>query len=79
MTETGEGLSWMAWTFPTALFFAAIAILGAGRATDAERALRAGATAAEAAARAADLVEGDHPRALVAELTRRALVEAGRP
>ncbi|WP_270006119.1 FAD binding domain-containing protein [Solirubrobacter deserti] len=57
---------------------AAIAILGAGRATAAERALLDGASAAEAAALAADLVDGDHPRALVTELTRRALVEAGR-
>jgi CO/xanthine dehydrogenase FAD-binding subunit len=56
----------------------AVAILGAGRATAAERALLAGASAADAAALAADLVDGDHPRALVAELTRRALVEAGR-
>jgi predicted small integral membrane protein len=27
MTETGDGLSWMAWTLPTAIFFAAIALL----------------------------------------------------
>jgi hypothetical protein len=56
---------------------AAVAVLGAGRATEAEAALRAGASAAAAAALAADLVEGDHRRALVAELTRRALLEAG--
>lgn len=55
----------------------AVAILGAGRAAAAEAALREGASAADAAALAADLVEGDHPRALVAELTRRALLEAG--
>ncbi len=63
---------------------AAIAILAAGnassgarRAPAAERAVRDGATAAEAAALAAELVDGDHPRALVAEVTRRALVQAG--
>ena len=60
---------------------AAIAILdapsGARRASAAERAVRDGATAAEAAALAAELVDGDHPRALVAEVTRRALVQAG--
>ena len=50
---------------------------GARRASAAERALRNGATAAEAAALAAELVDGDHPRALVAEVTRRALVQAG--
>jgi CO/xanthine dehydrogenase FAD-binding subunit len=58
---------------------AAIAILGAGRVNAAERALLDGARAAEAAALTAELVDGDHPRALVAELTRRALVEAGCP
>jgi len=57
---------------------AAVAILGAGRAPAAEAALRDGASAAEAAALAAERVDGDHRRALVAELTRRALVEAGR-
>ena len=69
---------------------AAIAVFAAGRATppSCPRALAArrppsaplrdGATAAEAAALAASLVDGDHPRALVAELTRRALVQAGR-
>ncbi len=50
---------------------------GARRAPAAERAVRDGATAAEAAALAAELVDGDHPRALVAEVTRRALVQAG--
>jgi CO/xanthine dehydrogenase FAD-binding subunit len=52
---------------------AAIAVLGAGRATAAEAALRAGADDATVAERAAALVDGDHPRALVAALTRRAL------
>ena len=56
---------------------AAAAPSGARRAPAAERALLDGATAAEAAALAAELVDGDHPRALVAELTRRALVQAG--
>ncbi|MDA0179210.1 FAD binding domain-containing protein [Solirubrobacter phytolaccae] len=56
---------------------AADAVLGAGRAGEAEAAVRAGASATDAAALAADLVDGDHHRALVAELTRRALVEAG--
>jgi CO/xanthine dehydrogenase FAD-binding subunit len=51
---------------------------GTRRAPAAERALLDGATAAEAAALAAELADGDHPRALVAELTRRALVQAGR-
>ena len=54
-----------------------VAPSGARRAPAAERAVRDGATAAEAAALAAELVDGDHPRALVAELTRRALVQAG--
>ena len=27
MSETGDGLSWMAWTLPTAVFFAVIAAL----------------------------------------------------
>jgi CO/xanthine dehydrogenase FAD-binding subunit len=58
---------------------AAIAVLGAGRATAAERAVRDGASAADVGALAADLVAGDHPRALVAELTRRALTQAGHP
>lgn len=55
---------------------AAIAVLGAGRARVAEAALRDGAPADTVATLAADLVEGDHPRALVAELTRRALEAA---
>jgi hypothetical protein len=38
-----------------------------------------GAGAREAAALAAQGVEGAHRRALVEELTRRALVQAGRP
>lgn len=58
---------------------AAIAILGGGRATAAEAALREGAPSDAVAELAAGLVEGDHPRALVADLTRRALAEAGRP
>jgi len=57
---------------------AAIALLGTGRATRAEAALRAGASASEAAALAAEEVEGDHRRALVADVTRRALERAGR-
>ena len=61
---------------------AAVAILGTGshplRATDAERALSQGASAREAAALAAQEIEHPHRRALVAELTRRALVQAGR-
>ena len=60
-----------------AVFAAGTVPSGARRAPAAERALRDGATAAEAAALAAALVEGGHPRALVAELTRRALVQAG--
>jgi CO/xanthine dehydrogenase FAD-binding subunit len=56
---------------------AAIALLGTGRATRAEAALRAGASAREAALLAAEEVEGDHRRALVAEVTRRALERAG--
>jgi CO/xanthine dehydrogenase FAD-binding subunit len=58
---------------------AAVAVLGTGsRATAAEAALVDGAGAREAAALAAQGVEGAHRRALVEELTRRALVEAGR-
>jgi CO/xanthine dehydrogenase FAD-binding subunit len=61
---------------------AAVALLGTGshpiRAAAAEVALREGASAREAAALAATEVEGGHRRALVAEVTRRALVEAGR-
>lgn len=55
---------------------AAIAVLGAGRAAAAESALRDGAAAEIVAELAAGLVDGDHRRALVAELTRRALTEA---
>ena len=58
---------------------AAIAVLGAGRAAAAESALRDGASTDAVAELAAGTVEGDHPRALVAELTRRALGEAGHP
>ena len=61
---------------------AAVAVLGTGshpvRAARAEAALVDGASAREAAALAAALVEHPHRRALVAELTRRALVQAGR-
>ena len=42
------------------------------------RRVRAGASAREAAALAAEEVEGDHRRALVADVTRRALERAGR-
>jgi CO/xanthine dehydrogenase FAD-binding subunit len=58
---------------------AAVALLGTGRAGRAEQALLEGAPAREAAALAAEEVEGAHRKALVAEVTRRALVEAGRP
>ncbi len=62
---------------------AAVTVLGTGshpvRAAAAEAALADGAGAREAAALAAGCVEGAHRRALVEELTRRALVEAGRP
>ena len=57
---------------------AAVAVLGAGRATDAEDALRNGASAEQAAKLAGKTVTDPHRRALVTELTRRALVEAGR-
>ena len=57
---------------------ARVALLGTGRAPRAEQALLDGASAAEAAALAAEAVGGAHRRALVAEVTRRALVEAGR-
>ncbi len=57
---------------------ARVALLGTGRAPGAEQALLDGATAAEAAALAAEAVGGAYRRALVAEVTRRALVEAGR-
>jgi CO/xanthine dehydrogenase FAD-binding subunit len=59
---------------------AGIVLLGAGpapvRAERAERALSAGAPPGEAAALAAQEVEGDHRRALCTELTRRAIEEA---
>jgi CO/xanthine dehydrogenase FAD-binding subunit len=61
---------------------AAVAVLGSGshpvRAAGAERALREGAGAREAAALAAEVVEDAHRRALVADVTRRALEQAGR-
>jgi carbon-monoxide dehydrogenase medium subunit/6-hydroxypseudooxynicotine dehydrogenase subunit alpha len=57
---------------------AAIALLGGRRAHRAEAAVRAGATAGEAAALAAEEVEGDHRRTLVVDVTRRALERAGR-
>jgi CO/xanthine dehydrogenase FAD-binding subunit len=57
---------------------ARVALLGTGRATRAEAALLSGAGAAEAAELAAEAVEGDHRRALVADVTRRALNAAGR-
>jgi CO/xanthine dehydrogenase FAD-binding subunit len=57
---------------------ARVALLGTGRASLAEDALLAGAGAREAAALAAQAVEGDHRRALVADVTRRALQAAGR-
>jgi CO/xanthine dehydrogenase FAD-binding subunit len=59
---------------------AGIALLGAGpipvRAGAAERALADGAAAPEAAALAAQDVEGEHRRALCTELARRAIEEA---
>jgi CO/xanthine dehydrogenase FAD-binding subunit len=59
---------------------AAIALLGAGpvplRAPDAERALLAGATPQEAAKLAAAAVDDEYRRALIAELTRRAIERA---
>jgi len=61
---------------------AAVAVLGNGshpvRAARAEAALVDGAGAEEAAALAAATIEHPYRRALVAELTRRALVQAGR-
>jgi CO/xanthine dehydrogenase FAD-binding subunit len=57
---------------------AAVALLGTGRVPRAERALLEGASALAAAALAAEEVEGDHRRALVADVTRRALEQAGR-
>jgi CO/xanthine dehydrogenase FAD-binding subunit len=56
----------------------AIAVTGAGRANDAEHALQEGATAEQAAQLAARKVTDPHQRALVTELTRLALNEAGR-
>ena len=50
---------------------------GPRRAARRGRALRRGASAGEAAALAAEEVDGDHRRALVAELTRRALERGG--
>ena len=58
--------------------YAAVAVLGVGRVARAEQALREGAGAREVADLAAEAVEGDHQRALVAEVTRRAVVECGR-
>jgi CO/xanthine dehydrogenase FAD-binding subunit len=58
--------------------YASVALLGTGRCERAEQALLEGASAREAAALAVEGVEGAHRRALVAEVTRRALVEAGR-
>jgi CO/xanthine dehydrogenase FAD-binding subunit len=59
---------------------AAIALLGAGpvpaRAAAAERALAGGAGPGEAAALAVEGVDGEHRRALCAELVRRAIEEA---
>ena len=57
---------------------AAIAVTGAGRATDAELALHEGASAEQAAQVAARKVADPHQRALVTELTRQALNEVGR-
>jgi CO/xanthine dehydrogenase FAD-binding subunit len=57
---------------------AAVALLGTGREPRAEAALRAGATAREAGEVAAEAVEGEHRRALVADVVRRALEQAGR-
>jgi CO/xanthine dehydrogenase FAD-binding subunit len=57
---------------------AAVATLGPVRATRAEAALVDGASAREAGVLAGEIIEDGHRRALVQELTRRALVEAGR-
>jgi CO/xanthine dehydrogenase FAD-binding subunit len=57
---------------------AAIALLGTGRDARTEAAVRAGANAREAGEIAAEGVEGDHRRALVADVVRRALEQAGR-
>jgi CO/xanthine dehydrogenase FAD-binding subunit len=60
---------------------ASIALLGAGptpqRATEAETALRDGASATEAAGLAGALLDDDHRRALAAALVRQAIEEAG--
>ena len=57
---------------------AAVAVLGAGRASAAEAALREGASAEDAARLAARLITDPHRRAVTAELARTALNEAGR-
>ena len=57
---------------------AGVALLGTGRATRAERRCGRARAPSEAAALAAEEVEGDHRRALVADVTRRALERAGR-
>jgi len=57
---------------------AAVALLGPRRATVAEHALDQGASAHEAAALAAGLESDAHRRALVTDLTVKALNEAGR-
>jgi CO/xanthine dehydrogenase FAD-binding subunit len=56
---------------------AAVALLGHGRCKRAEQALLEGASAGEAAALAADEIDGAHRKALVADVTRRALEECG--
>ena len=53
-------------------------MLGVGRVARAEHALREGAGAREVAELAAETVDRGHRRALIAEVTRRALVECGR-
>jgi CO/xanthine dehydrogenase FAD-binding subunit len=59
---------------------AAVGLLGVGptpvRAPEAERALRDGASSSEVAALAAAAVDGDHRRAMVTDLVRRAVEEA---
>lgn len=61
--------------------YAAVTLLGAGpkpaRAEQAESALLQGASAREVAALAAELAGGGYPRALMADLVRRAAEEAG--
>jgi CO/xanthine dehydrogenase FAD-binding subunit len=57
---------------------AAVAVLGGGRAHEAEDALRDGAGAEQAAQLAARAVTDPHRRALTVELARQALTEAGR-